>query len=1123
MAGRIQLTTRGVQDVYFTDNPDYSYFVQLFRKHTNYTTQFVKLDVDNDVEFGKTVSVTIPKDQGDLVKTISLEIELDKIVGADSTRIGYVESIGHAMIEYVDMYIGDEKVQHIPSDYLQIYSEQNYTQSKQKALEKLIGKYPDRTSDVPVSSGVILGHLGPATQTKKLFIDVPFYFYRKPELAIPLCAMCFQEIRLEIKFRDLKDCLVQTDPPTNTSLQTTTLDFDLISNVRIESNVVVASSDGSNVATNLNSQIDIPGKTIFNGVGVVSPAMNIIVTPDNIYRYENDLWQGYQASSLNPGNTIHFSDDGNVIVEVRTGIWKWNGTQYIFTSNPNIIALSRDGNFYCEEGSGLRLEIFNITGTRLGEFFNKAVNVAVSQAHLSHDGTKLLIVLNDIVYVYQYTTDWFRYGQNVTLFESGILTYVKDGNSFFVYNPNEQYNHPATATGVGRVYVYDTTTTQWTEVHRYKGSGGTYASMSDDKLKLHIKRSDTETDVITLKELTRSVEGYDEVVIQSVENIVDAGSNVYGAGYQSLVSQVQEIFAFNTNTSYSQNTIQFLPSGLNDTIISNNGLVRVDHYISGNQARVFKRDSISSGFEQLYITDPAADLESVGLNQSKINISNSNNTFSKFSISKSGRYFAVQDHTINQVLVYEVFNEFYRNIQYVDVTTPNILYHTQFMSSLVGLKFSDDETSFTMYGGNNNIQTFLISNPTIAETTITENEFVHSIVAVSKDVNRFIKYDSSTNIIKIFTINSDGTLVSSLPINLPSTPLAFELSKDGTLAGVVTYTFTYIYSYDGAGWKQKSSLFVGIDTFRKFYMIDDGNTLIYIKSELPANRTLVEVYTYNNNIWSRIHQENDNSTIGTLGIGDVSLNGHHIVSVYNEDPKKPKRNIRVKNINTQQLSVVVGVDKDISQVYPKQILSCKLSLEMVFLDKYERAIVKDMKKDYVITQLQHNRFLASKELQTHKFRTNFLNPVKELFFVIKRENKQEYLDFVSPFDYDNDTITSENKLIFYENLKSLEFKLNDTQVLDEDTGNFAFLKAIQPAIHHSKTPLIRRFYTYSFACEPEQHFPTGQVNFSLVNNQLMTFNLTQNTTSNRNIDIYALSYNILRLDKGMMRVMFNTT
>ena len=430
-----------------------------------------------------------------------------------------------------------------------------------------------------------------------------------------------------------------------------------------------------------------------------------------------------------------------------------------------------------------------------------------------------------------------------------------------------------------------------------------------------------------------------------------------------------------------------------------------------------------------------------------------------------------------------------------------------------------------MYGGND-IKTFLISNPTTPSRTILEDTFVSSnikIVAMSKDVNRFIKHDSSNNLIRIFTINQDGTLVKGLPINLQSSPVAFELSKNGTLAAIVTSTFTYIYSFDGSGWKQKSSLFVGIGTFRKFYMVDDGNTIVYVQSEPTPNRTLIEVYTYKNNAWSRVHEENDNSTINTLGIGDVSTNGHHIVSLYNENSSFPKRNLRVKQIGTQQLSVVVGVDKDISQVYPKQVLSCKLSLEVAFLDKYERAIIKDKKRDYIITQLQHNRFLAPRSIESHKFRTSFLNPVKELYFIVKRVNNEQYLDFVSPFDYDNDKITSENKLIFYENLKSLEFKLNDTQVLDQDTGNFAFLKAIQPAIHHSKTPLIRRFYTYSFCMEPEQHFPTGQVNFSLVNNQLFTFNLTENTTSDRYVDIYALSYNILRLDKGMMRVMFNTT
>ena len=1127
MAGRIQLTTRGVQDIYFTDNPDYSYFVQLFRKHTNYTTQFVKLDMDNSAEFGKTVSITIPKDQGDLLKSVSLEIELDKIAGSDLTRIGYIESIGHGIIEYVDMYIGDQKVQHIPSDYLQIYSEQNYTQSKQKALEKLIGKYPDRTSDVPVSSGVILGHLGPATTTRKLFVDIPFYFYRKPELSIPLCSMCFQEIRFEIKFRELKDCLVKTDPQVDTSLETTTLDFDLISSEQIQSDVIGVSRDGNTIASIVGGNIEITGKTTFTGTGVVSPGMNIIVTPTNIYRYENSQWVGYTASSISTSNTIQFSDDGNVILEVGVGLFIWDGSNYTHTSNSSIVALSSDGNFYCLEGSGLKIEIFNTsTGTRLGGFFNKAANSPISQAHLSHDGTKLLVVLNNnITYIYSYTTDWFRYGQNITLFESGLITFSKDGNSFFVYNINEEYDHGSTTKyGVGRVYVYDTTTTQWTEVHRYKGDGGTFASMSDDKLKLHITRS-IGTDVINLKELTRSVEGYDEVVVKSVENIVDAGSNVYGAGYQSLIAQVQDTIAFNSSTVYSQNTIQFLPIGpLNETIISDNGLIRVDHYTTGNQIRVFSRVSTTVGFQQLFITDAAS------LNQSKVNLSTASLTFSKFSISKTGRYFAVQDHVTNQVLIYEVFDNYYRNIQYIEEGTPNVLATTQFApltpSILEGLKFSDDETAFTMYGGDD-IKTFLISNPTTPSRTILEDTFVSSnikIVAVSKDVNRFIKHDSSTNnLIRIFTINQDGTLVKGLPINLQSSPLAFELSKNGTLAAIVTSTFTYIYSFDGSGWKQKSSLFVGIGTFRKFYMVDDGNTIIYVKSETTPNRTLIEVYTYKNNAWSRVHEENDNSTINTLGIGDVSTNGHHIVSLYNENSNFPKRNIRVKQIGTQQLSVVVGVDKDISQVYPKQVLSCKLSLEVAFLDKYERAIIKDKKRDYIITQLQHNRFLAPKSIESHKFRTSFLNPVKELYFIVKRVNNEQYLDFVSPFDYDNDKITSENKLIFYENLKSLEFKLNDTQVLDQDTGNFAFLKAIQPAIHHSKTPLIRRFYTYSFCMEPEQHFPTGQVNFSLVNNQLFTFNLTENTTNDRYVDIYALSYNILRLDKGMMRVMFNTT
>jgi hypothetical protein len=45
----------------------------------------------------------------------------------------------------------------------------------------------------------------------------------------------------------------------------------------------------------------------------------------------------------------------------------------------------------------------------------------------------------------------------------------------------------------------------------------------------------------------------------------------------------------------------------------------------------------------------------------------------------------------------------------------------------------------------------------------------------------------------------------------------------------------------------------------------------------------------------------------------------------------------------------------------------------------------------------------------------------------------------------------------------------------------------------------------------------------LINNQLITVNLTENTTIDRTMDVYALSYNVLRVHKGMVRMLFNAT
>lgn len=214
MAGQLQLMTSGSQDRYFTRNPDYSHFVEAHRKHANFSTQYIDIDSENAVDFGQKIRFKIPQNQGDLLKTLSIKMTLPEIPGSPV----YVESVGHAIIDHIDLIIGGTIVQRLHSDYLQIYSEHNVTQTKQKALEQLIGKYPLRTTDKKVGEvltggglanrGIIIhGTLG-ADSDENFFVDLPFYFYNHPELAIPLCAITKQEVEVEVTLRKPEDIMV---------------------------------------------------------------------------------------------------------------------------------------------------------------------------------------------------------------------------------------------------------------------------------------------------------------------------------------------------------------------------------------------------------------------------------------------------------------------------------------------------------------------------------------------------------------------------------------------------------------------------------------------------------------------------------------------------------------------------------------------------------------------------------------------------------------------------------------------------------------------------------------------------------------------------------------------------
>lgn len=76
--GLLQLAAYGIQDLYMTGYPEITYFKTVYRRHTNFSTNFQDLNFTNPIDFGRKGFVTIKK-WGDLVHRMFLVMELPQI------------------------------------------------------------------------------------------------------------------------------------------------------------------------------------------------------------------------------------------------------------------------------------------------------------------------------------------------------------------------------------------------------------------------------------------------------------------------------------------------------------------------------------------------------------------------------------------------------------------------------------------------------------------------------------------------------------------------------------------------------------------------------------------------------------------------------------------------------------------------------------------------------------------------------------------------------------------------------------------------------------------------------------------------------------------------------------
>jgi len=74
MAGRLNLAITGIQDQWLTGEPEFSYFLMNFRRHTKFSIESIETPFDGDVDYDASVECRIPKNKGILFEVQCLNL-----------------------------------------------------------------------------------------------------------------------------------------------------------------------------------------------------------------------------------------------------------------------------------------------------------------------------------------------------------------------------------------------------------------------------------------------------------------------------------------------------------------------------------------------------------------------------------------------------------------------------------------------------------------------------------------------------------------------------------------------------------------------------------------------------------------------------------------------------------------------------------------------------------------------------------------------------------------------------------------------------------------------------------------------------------------------------------------
>jgi len=233
----MQLVAYGAQDIYLTGNPQITFFKVVYRRHTNFSMESIEQTFNGTADFGRKVVCTVSRN-GDLIHRVYLQVTLPGVVAVGADYFRWVNWVGHALVKNVEVEIGGQRIDKHYGDWLHIWNELTQTAGKQAGYANMVGNVDRLFRPVGRLSGAggagtssirQAGHADGEMPAVTLYIPLQFWFCRNPGLALPLIALQYHEVKINLEFRTLAECCgVSSSVPSGVSLTGASLYVDYI-------------------------------------------------------------------------------------------------------------------------------------------------------------------------------------------------------------------------------------------------------------------------------------------------------------------------------------------------------------------------------------------------------------------------------------------------------------------------------------------------------------------------------------------------------------------------------------------------------------------------------------------------------------------------------------------------------------------------------------------------------------------------------------------------------------------------------------------------------------------------------------------------------------------------------